>query len=144
MTLPTFSRSELIEKGVALVAALVLVGGLFYFISAPQRAREANAKAEATEVISEATQGAARDTITHYDRYVEHIERIDQRTEETNRDILGTVGAGQRLSPELDRAGRIALCLHDHRDDAVCDVLLHGHDGGKKSEGPDTSRPAAR
>lgn len=143
MTFPTFTRTELVEKGAALLAALALAAGLLYFLNAPQRARQANAKAEATEVISEAAQGAARDTITHYDRYIERTTRIDQRTEETNRDILGTVGAQTRLTPELDRAGRIALCLHDNRDDAVCELVLHGHDRGKEPAGPDTSRTPA-
>lgn len=124
----------------AILAAAALA---FYFLSAPKRAREAKATADATEVIAESAQQAARETITHYDHYITEVERIDHRTEATNNDILRAPGASQRLAPELDRAGRIALCLHDDRDDAVCQLLLHGYDGGAEHPEPHPARPPA-
>jgi len=124
----------------AIVAAVIAAGVVYYFISAPQRAREANAKAEAGQVMSDAAQGAARDTITHIDHYINRTDTITRRTEETNREIANTPGADQLISPELDRAGRIALCMHDNRDDAECRNLLPGHDGGSEPTGPDAAR----
>ena len=142
MTVPTLTPTA----RVAIMAALGVLAAavLVYFLQAPERARKAEARAEATEAISEAAQGAARETVTHYDRYVEHVQRIDERTENTNANILRAPGAEQRLAPELDRAGRIALCLHDNRHDAVCELLLHRHDGKQEPAGSDAARPAPR
>ena len=139
--LKTANWPAAVAYAVGIVAAVLLA---YHFLSAPQRAREAEALGRAGTVVADAQQKAATENVRTIDRFHKEVIRIDERTERSSEAIMASPGADQAVSPVLaDNWGR-QLCLHDDRRDAVCAELLHRDGDSVRPEGEDAPRADPR
>jgi uncharacterized protein HemX len=112
----------------AFAAAGLLIFAVWFVAIRPHQAARAAAQAQTDANGAEAQAKAAEGSVVILRDHDAEVGRIQQQTESNSHDIHQAPGAGDHLSPDLDRAGRRALCLHDGRaNEPQCEVLLHPH-----------------
>lgn len=112
----------------AFVAAGLMILAVWLVFIHPHQATQEAAQARTEQLGAEAQAKAAEGSLSILRHRNEEAARIKQQTEDNSRDIHEAPGSGDKIDPDLDRAGRRALCLHDGRaDEPTCRVLLHPH-----------------
>jgi len=125
------------------IAALAAVAALYWFLTAPSRARKETAVATATAATAEASKAAAQDTVQIVvDTQAAH-GRIDVVTQGNRDAILAASGATAPVDVDLHNTGLRAICLRDaYRLQPSCQRLLDP--GAEVVGGPDAGGAAPR
>ena len=136
------------KLGIYAVLGLLAIGvacflGWWLFIR-PAAAQQAAAQAKVEAATSAATAGAAQDTVKTLVVHDNVAAAIDALTRNNDHAIQSAPGASASVGPELDRAGRTAICLrtsHQHQPD--CAAVL-GNGGSVRPAEPDAWGPAPK
>lgn len=111
------------------IVAIVLIVAVVGFVVdrlflAPGRAKKAVATANTEATVSKGEANKASDARAITETRSETIRTIERQTITNERLIRAAPGAGDAVAPDLDRAGRAALCLrHAYRADPACQQL---------------------
>lgn len=137
------TRAELLRViGIPLVTIAIAVA-LYWFVTAPGRARKDAAVSKATAVTAEGSKAAAQDTVKILVETQAAHGRIDVVTQGNRDAILAAPGASAEVGSGVHHAGLAALCLRDtYRLQPACVGLLHP--GAEGAGGPDAGGTASR
>jgi hypothetical protein len=118
-------KNPLIRWGLAAFAALALLFTAYHFLTAPSRARQETAVAQASLATAEGQKAAAQDAIQIIVDTQSVHGRIDVITKENEHAIRTATGAADEVGAGVHSAGLAALCLRDtYRLQPTCQRLL--------------------
>lgn len=109
---------------VLVVVALIIAGG-WWMVTEPGRANQRTAEAKTAGAMSDARAGSAAQAGNILDQAHVNATTSEALSRENADAIAQAPGAGQRLDPGLNRAGRERVCLRPaYRLSAECVQLL--------------------
>lgn len=108
-----------------IVALFALAFGAYHFVTAPSKARQEAAVAQATATTADAGMKSAQDALKITVDTQAVTGRIDVVTQGNRDAILAAPGASEALGTDLHDTGLRALCLRDtYRLQPACKRLL--------------------
>lgn len=102
--------------GIALIVALVIFGP-----AACSKIRSLQAQSRMNQEQGAAFTNSATDAVETTGAVGARDARSEELTDENKRDIMAADGAGDKINPALNRAGRVALCKRvAYQNDPQC------------------------
>jgi hypothetical protein len=116
---------EIARRTIALILGAILIMGVIGFgLNQCQKRRSEAAQGRVDTAQAGAASNSAADAINTVSRTGEREAASEGLTRSNEREIRGAEGAGERVKPGVDYAGRAALCRREaYRNDPKCKVM---------------------
>lgn len=116
---------EIAGRTLALViGGLLLVAVLILGVHQCDKRKSQAAQSKVDQAQVEAQQNSAADAINTVSEAGQREAGSEELTRSNERDIRAAEGAGERVKPQVDYAGRAALCRREaYRNDPKCKVM---------------------
>lgn len=116
---------EIAGRTIALVVGVVLlIAAVTFGVTQCDKRRNEAAQSRVERSQAEAASNSAADAIGTVSRRGAEETASENLTRDNEREIRGADGAGERVKPGVDYAGRAALCRREaYRNDPKCKVV---------------------